>query len=238
MNIYVCWVLRHNWLTPWSRVCLEKLVVTQLVKKFPAFYGTRRFITVFTRARHWSLSWARCIQSTTFHPISLKSSLISSHLRPGLPSGLFSFGFSDQNFICVSYLSHMCCMSLPSNPRSLTCFDENWYSTLLLYEHCHVLVWIHFNSFKATLLKGLSTFFRLASPSFWQREKFHEQKVQAYIEHICRTWCNICIKISDFERTAAMIPMKRAPLKALYKFLWVLYHITEVWSSQDTTSCT
>jgi hypothetical protein len=29
-----------------------------MVKKFPAFYGTRRFITVFTRARHRSLSWA------------------------------------------------------------------------------------------------------------------------------------------------------------------------------------
>jgi hypothetical protein len=33
-----------------------KLIVTQLVKKFPAFYVTRRFITVFTTARHWSLS--------------------------------------------------------------------------------------------------------------------------------------------------------------------------------------
>jgi hypothetical protein len=29
---------------------LEKLKFTQLRKKFPAFYGTRRFITVFTRA--------------------------------------------------------------------------------------------------------------------------------------------------------------------------------------------
>jgi len=30
--------------------------VTQLVKKFLAFYGTRRFITVITAARQWSLS--------------------------------------------------------------------------------------------------------------------------------------------------------------------------------------
>jgi hypothetical protein len=30
-------------------VLLEKLIVTQLVKKFPAFYGIRRFITVFTQ---------------------------------------------------------------------------------------------------------------------------------------------------------------------------------------------
>ena len=38
-------------LTPWSRVILEKLIGSKLVKKFPAFYGTRRFITIFTRAR-------------------------------------------------------------------------------------------------------------------------------------------------------------------------------------------
>jgi hypothetical protein len=29
---------------------LEKLIVTQLVKKYPVFYGIRRFVTVFTRA--------------------------------------------------------------------------------------------------------------------------------------------------------------------------------------------
>ena len=43
-------------LTPWSRVLLEKLIGFQLVKKFPAFYGTRKFITAFTSARHLSLS--------------------------------------------------------------------------------------------------------------------------------------------------------------------------------------
>ena len=31
-------------LTPWSRVLLEKLTGLQLVKKFLAFYGTRKFI--------------------------------------------------------------------------------------------------------------------------------------------------------------------------------------------------
>jgi hypothetical protein len=42
---------RLDWLTPWSRVLLEKLTVTQSVRKFPTFYGTRRFIIVFARAR-------------------------------------------------------------------------------------------------------------------------------------------------------------------------------------------
>jgi hypothetical protein len=43
-------------LIPWSTVLLEKLTGFQQVKKFPAFYGTRKFITVFTSARHLSLS--------------------------------------------------------------------------------------------------------------------------------------------------------------------------------------
>ena len=43
-------------LTPWSTVPLQKLTGFQLIKKFPTFYGTRRFITSFTSARQLSLS--------------------------------------------------------------------------------------------------------------------------------------------------------------------------------------
>ena len=43
-------------ITPWSKVLLKKLTGSQLVKKFPAFYGTRMFITAFTNAHHLSLS--------------------------------------------------------------------------------------------------------------------------------------------------------------------------------------
>jgi hypothetical protein len=39
-----------------SSALLEKLPIVQPLKNFPAFYGTRRFITAFTRALHWSLS--------------------------------------------------------------------------------------------------------------------------------------------------------------------------------------
>jgi hypothetical protein len=49
-------VAPYNSLIPWSRALLEKLLVTQLVKEFLAFYVTRKFITLVTRFRHWSLS--------------------------------------------------------------------------------------------------------------------------------------------------------------------------------------
>jgi hypothetical protein len=45
----------------------------QVLKNFQAFYGTQRYITVFTRALYWSLSWARSIQSVPSHPAPLRS---------------------------------------------------------------------------------------------------------------------------------------------------------------------
>ena len=81
-------------LTPWCRVPLEKLTGLQLVKKFPAFHGTRRFITALTSVRHLSLSWASPIQSIYPHSTPWRSVLILSiHIRLGLPSGLFPSGY-------------------------------------------------------------------------------------------------------------------------------------------------
>ena len=61
----------HNYLlTPCSRVLHDKLRVSQLLKKFPAFYGTLSFINALTSVRHLSLSWANPIQSTYTHPTS------------------------------------------------------------------------------------------------------------------------------------------------------------------------
>jgi hypothetical protein len=93
-----------NWLTLWSRVYFEKLIVTQPVKKLPVFYATRMFITVFTTARHWSLFWARWIQSTISHPITLRLILILSfHLCLYLPSGLFPSDFHTK--VCMQFSS-------------------------------------------------------------------------------------------------------------------------------------
>jgi len=54
---------------------LENQKVIQSVKKFLTFYGTGRFITVFTRSFHWSLYQARCILHPvyTFPPCAVKN---------------------------------------------------------------------------------------------------------------------------------------------------------------------
>ena len=79
--------------TPLSRVLLEKLSGSQPVKKFPVFYGTPKVITEFVSAHHLCISWGRSIQSMAPHRISWRSNLIlSSHLRLGPASGLFTLG--------------------------------------------------------------------------------------------------------------------------------------------------
>ena len=87
-------IYRTYLFTPWSRVLLEKLTGSQLIKKFPIFYGIRRLMAAFISARHPSLSCARSIQSVPSHPTFWRFSLILyTPLRLGFPSSLFPSGF-------------------------------------------------------------------------------------------------------------------------------------------------
>jgi len=75
-----------------------KNLVSQLVNKFPILYGTRRFITVFTTARHLSLPWSRSIQFTQCQLITFNVlfNIISLPL-PRLSQWSFSLGCPHQN---------------------------------------------------------------------------------------------------------------------------------------------
>ena len=81
-------------LTPWCRVLLEKLTGLQLVKKFPAFHGTRKFITALTSVRRLSIpDQPHPVHIPTFRLLDIHPNII--HRLPlGLPSGLLPSGFT------------------------------------------------------------------------------------------------------------------------------------------------
>jgi len=73
-------------LSLWCRVLLDKLIGLKLVKRFPAFLWTRRFITALKSIRHLSLSLVNPVQSIYPHPTSWRSILLLyTHLRLGPP---------------------------------------------------------------------------------------------------------------------------------------------------------
>jgi hypothetical protein len=103
-----------------------ELTVSQLVKKFPTFYGIRRLITAFTRARHLSLSWASSIQSMPPHTTPWRSILIlSSHLRLGLQRGRLPSGILTK-ILYAPLFPHTCHMPLPSHSSRFDYPNNIW----------------------------------------------------------------------------------------------------------------
>jgi hypothetical protein len=109
----------HDWctnkLTTRTRV-LGKLIRTQLVNEFPAFYGTRRFITVFTGARHWPYTEPDESNPQSHILFVLRSNLISIfpfEIYTWVSHVVSSLKVSRTKF-CIHFLSpHACFMLHP-----------------------------------------------------------------------------------------------------------------------------
>jgi hypothetical protein len=105
-----------NLRTPWRRVFPEKLTDPHLIKKIPAFYGTRRFITTFTTSQHLSLSWTKSIQSMPpFHFWEIDFNIIIPP-TPGSSERFPSHGFHHWTPVrkSITHTSYMPCPSQSS----------------------------------------------------------------------------------------------------------------------------
>jgi hypothetical protein len=87
--------------------CSWEVVSCAVTQEFPNIFGTRRFITVFTRTLQWSISWARLIHSIPPLYSPLRFILIlSSHIHLRISSWLLPFGFPTN--ILYAFISPIC----------------------------------------------------------------------------------------------------------------------------------
>lgn len=94
------WVCSNTW----SRGLLEKLIVSQVVKTFSAFYVTWRLITMFATTRHCFPSLAEWIQSTPSNFSSCTCILILIlHSAPMCSKRSLSCRFSHPSTVYVSF---------------------------------------------------------------------------------------------------------------------------------------
>ena len=96
-------------LTPCSRARLEKLTDSQLVKKFLAFCGTRRFINAFTSAHHLSLPTRILVQFRGTFVCFLTASFYGEELSAPFPTPKL-----EDHSLLASATSYSIYLQLPS----------------------------------------------------------------------------------------------------------------------------
>jgi len=90
-----------------STVLVERSNCSSAVKKFPAFYETRKFITMVTRSRHSHLWLERWVLFTPSNPTFWRSIwILSSFLPLGPPSGVVSKAYMQFYTICFTRSVH------------------------------------------------------------------------------------------------------------------------------------
>jgi hypothetical protein len=107
---------------------VSKLTVAEQVHS-PPFLESDGFVTVFTTARHWSLSCARWFEPTSSHPAFL-STILYRLLYLGLQSFLM-FRFSYQDFVfLIPVIQVTCPPNHPCYHTNTLCWGTNYETPL------------------------------------------------------------------------------------------------------------
>jgi hypothetical protein len=106
-------------------------------------------MTVCETARQFFPFWARCIQVTWPHPVSLRFILVSfSHPYLRLLSDIFPSGSPYQNSSCIFILLHACHKAIPTHHLWFDRPENIWW-------------WVHIIKFLVILLPPSSCYFLL-----------------------------------------------------------------------------
>lgn len=168
----MCLIINYTKRSPFWRIesCLASWEI-------PAFYGSRMFSTVFTRARHSTQFWDRWIHCSLPHHFFLRSILlITFHLYLSFPNGFCLLYFP----VKISYtflIRQACFLSLPSPPSFDRRNNIGWMvqimKALIMYDTQYVKNQFETRhiAFKPTWRKTLEKFIR-----WWKIRKAEVKK--------------------------------------------------------------
>jgi hypothetical protein len=104
-------------------------MVAQIVKKFRLSYGTGKFRTIFTKASHCFVSWARLIQSTRSHLVS-SGGILTWYVCRYLRQNLFLYDISTVVVYAFLFLPCIKHVTVSDHSNSGLCTLQLWNSSL------------------------------------------------------------------------------------------------------------
>jgi hypothetical protein len=104
--------------------------------KCPILYKTLSFIAVFSRARHWSLSWARPILSEISQSVLDPLHIILSSMRRSLPFRFCKLIFSSRGVMGCDTVQ--CCGRIPTFRRTMLPLNCDSFRLFVFSESLHV----------------------------------------------------------------------------------------------------
>ena len=115
-------------LTTWNRVLLEKLIVSQLVKKFPTYYGTQRFVPCLQELTIGLYPEPdECSPSLLPYFLNINANIIVTSM---LSSSTQSWGFPPK--LCMHFSLHACRMLNPSHPPWVGHPNNIWWGVQVM----------------------------------------------------------------------------------------------------------
>ena len=160
--------------TPKSTL-LQKLTVSQLVKRFPLLYRNRRFIAAFTTACHLYVNWTRVIQWKPQRGYWISTLMLPFHLSLCHPSGPLRLD-STTKTTCVFLFSP--CM--PHVPPISSSSKNKWCGVSIMK-----LLFTYFSRLQiiptsSAQISHSAPYFRkpsaYVSPSLWKDQVSHPHK--------------------------------------------------------------